>query len=330
MSARENRPSDTLLHVEAGMELGADQPLAAAEEDRFRTTRVSSPTRDAWRRYRRNWAAILSLVVVAIIIIMAVLAPFMHTADPSQPDFGAIQQAPSALHWFGTDMIGRDTYSRLVYALRIPLEIAFVGTIITVFIGTILGVVAGYAGGVTDSILSRFTDLMFAFPGFTLSLIVISVFGPSVDRLGMGGTGRVLLLTVVFSVVSWPALMRFVRSLALSMKEQQFVEAARTSGSGAWGIMRRHLLPNMYGLILVQAGFIIVAVIGNETVLAIFGLTVQEPDADLGTILYNGIQNIGQGYWLVLFPGLVLATLILAFTFATDGVRDAVDPRSRP
>lgn len=330
MNAPNNRPSDSLLHVETGMELGADEPLLAVEEDQFGSTRVSSPTRDAWRRYRRNWAALLSLGVVLVLAIMAVFAPLMHTSNPSFADFSAIQQAPSAAHWFGTDNIGRDTYSRLVYALRIPLEVAFVGTVITVIIGTILGVLAGYAGGAIDGLLARFTDLMFAFPGFTLSLIVISLFGPSVDRLGMGGTGRVMLLTVVFSAVSWPALMRFVRSLALSMKEQQFVEAARTSGSGAWGIMWRHLLPNMYGLILVQAGFIVVAVISNETVLAIFGLTVQEPDADLGTILYSGIQNIGLGYWLVLFPGLVLAALILAFTFATDGVRDAVDPRSRP
>ncbi len=311
------------------MGLGADEPLPAAEEDGFRTTRVSSPGRDAWRRYRRNWAAMLSVAVVAALIIVAVIAPLVHTMDPSYADFTAIQQAPSAHHWFGTDMIGRDTYSRLVYALRIPLVVAFIGTIVTLVIGTILGVTAGYIGGVADSVISRFTDLMFAFPGFLLSLIVISLFGPSVDTLGMGGTGRVILLTVVFGLVSWPALMRFVRSLSLSLKEQQFVEAARTSGSGAWTIMRRHLLPNMYGLILVQAGFIIVAVISNETVLAIFGLTVQEPNADLGTILYNGVQNIGAGYWLVLFPGLVLAVLILAFTFATDGVRDAVDPRSR-
>lgn len=329
MTARDNRPSDSLLHVQAGMELGADEPLPAVEVDEFRTTKVSSPSRDAWRRYRRNWAAMLSVAVVAVLVIFAVFAPFMHTMDPSYADFTAIQQAPSAHHWFGTDMIGRDTYSRLVFALRIPLVIAFIGTIVTLIIGTILGLVSGYAGGVADSTISRFTDLMFAFPGFLLSLIVVSLFGPSVDKLGMGGIGRVFLLTVVFGLVSWPALMRFVRSLALSFKEQQFVEAARTSGSGAWTIMRRHLLPNMYGLILVQAGFIVVAVISNETVLAIFGLTVQEPNADLGTILYNGVQNIGAGYWLVLFPGLVLAVLILAFTFATDGVRDAVDPRSR-
>lgn len=329
MTASDKQPSESLLDSGAGMELGADEPLLAAEENAFRSTRVSSPARDAWRRYRRNWAALLSLALVLAMIIIAVFAPLMHTTSPSYADFSAIQQAPSASHWFGTDNIGRDTYSRLVYALRIPLEVAFVGTIVTVIIGTVLGVVAGYFGRAVDGLLSRFTDLMFAFPGFTLSLIVISLFGPSVDSMGLGGTGRVLLLTVVFSLVSWPALMRFVRSLALSMKEQQFVEAARTSGSGAWSIMWRHLLPNMYGLILVQAGFIVVAVISNETVLAIFGLTVQEPDADLGTILYSGIQNIGLGYWLVLFPGLVLAALILAFTFATDGVRDAVDPRSR-
>jgi peptide/nickel transport system permease protein len=271
----------------------------------------------------------ISLAVVLFLVIVAIFAPFMHTTNPSYADFTSVQQPPSSHHWFGTDTIGRDTYSRLVYALRIPLVIAVVGTSVTVLIGTILGVLAGYFGSAIDSLLSRFTDLMFAFPGFTLSLIVVSLFGPSVDQLGMGGTGRVLLLTVVFALVSWPALMRFVRSLALSMKEQQFVEAARTSGSGAWGIMRRHLLPNMYGLILVQAGFVVVAVIANETVLAIFGLTVQEPNPDLGTILYDGVQNIGAGYWLVLFPGLLLAVLILAFTFATDGVRDAVDPRSR-
>lgn len=329
MTAPDNRPSQSLLHVEAGMELGANEPLPAVEEDEFRSTRVSSPSRDAWRRYRRNWAAMLSVAIVVVLVVFAIFAHFMHTMDPSYADFTAIQQAPSAHHWFGTDMIGRDTYSRLVFALRIPLVIAFIGTIVTLIIGTVLGLVSGYIGGLADSAISRFTDLMFAFPGFLLSLIVISLFGPSVDKLGMGGIGRVFLLTVVFGLVSWPALMRFVRSLALSLKEQQFVEAARTSGSGAWAIMRRHLLPSMYGLILVQAGFIVVAVISNETVLAIFGLTVQEPNADLGTILYNGVQNIGAGYWLVLFPGLVLAVLILAFTFATDGVRDAVDPRSR-
>jgi ABC-type dipeptide/oligopeptide/nickel transport system permease subunit len=332
--AREELPSRDLLHAEAGMELGAAEPRTAMdateERDAFTAMRVSSPSRDAWRRFHRNWAAMISLAVILIIILMALFAPFMHTSGFAQTNFDAIDQASSGAHWFGTDQVGRDEYSRIVYGLRIPLFVGILGTIITVIIGTTLGLVSGYSGGTVDSLISRFTDLMFAFPGFTLALIVISSFGIAADRLAPGGSGRVILLTIVFALVQWPPLMRFVRSLALSMKEQQFIEAARTCGSGPATIIRRHLLPNMYGLILVQGAFIVVAVISTETVLSIFGLTVQPPNPDLGAMLYDGVQAIsGNSYWQVLFPGLVLAVLILAFTFVADGVRDAVDPRAR-
>jgi peptide/nickel transport system permease protein len=271
----------------------------------------------------------ISLGVILILILMAVLAPFMHTTPFWKVDFTAIDSAPTPQHWFGSDQIGRDEYSRVVYGMRVPLAVAIIGTIITVAVGTVLGMVAGFIGGVVDGGLSRFTDLMFAFPGFTLALIVVSSFGLAADKISPGGTGRVVLLTLVFALVSWPPLMRFVRSLALTLKEQQFVEAARTSGTSSWNIMRRHLLPNMYGVILVQAAFIAVAVISTETVLAIFGLTVQEPNPDLGAMLYEGVQRVQTAYWEVLFPGLTLAVLILAFTFVADGVRDAVDPRGR-
>lgn len=327
--AREELPSQDLLHTQAGMGLGADEPLPAYEEDLFAATVVSSPGRDAWRRFRRNWAAMTSLVVIGIIVFMAVFAPFMHTVSFTQVDFTSIDSSPTWHHWFGADQVGRDEYSRVVYGLRVPLMVGIIGTIITVVIGTLFGLVSGYAGGLVDGVLSRFTDLMFAFPAFLLSLITISVFSVTADKLGPGGTGRVILLTIVFAAVSWPPLMRFVRSLALSMKEQQFVEAARTCGTSSWGIMRGHLLPNMYGVILVQAAFIVVAVISTETVLAIFGLTVQEPNPDLGAMLYEGVQRVQTAYWEVLFPGLTLAVLILAFTFLADGVRDAVDPRAR-
>lgn len=321
-------PSRNLISTETALELGADEPRAASHLEELPEARVSSPSREAWRRFRHNWAAIISLVVLTGLILMAIFAPFMHTSDPFNPDFTAIDQAPSWHHWFGTDATGRDTYSRLVYGMRVPLVVGILGTAVTVIIGTLLGVVAGYFGGVVDGFLSRFTDVMFAFPGFTLALIAVSVFGPYIDRVNVAGSGRIVLLTLVFAIVSWPALMRFVRSLALGMKENQFVEAARTSGTTQWGIMVHHLLPNMWGLILVQSAFIAVAVISNETVLSIFGLTVQEPNPDLGAMLYDGVQNIGSGYWSILFPGLALATLILAFTFVADGVRDAVDPRS--
>jgi oligopeptide transport system permease protein len=325
--AREKLPSQSLLDTQAVLEMGAAEPAIGEEADEFARTRVSSPTRDAWRRFRRNRAALLSLGVILAMMIMAAFAPFMHTTDPTALNPELLNGGPNAAHWFGGDYVGRDGYSRVVYGLRVPLVVGFVGTLVTVLIGTLMGVVAGYFGRTIDSLLSRLTDVMFAFPGFILALIVVSLFGNAADSLGMGGAGRVLLLTVVFAVVGWPPLMRFVRSLALSMKEQQFIEAARTVGSGHWGIIRRHLLPNMWGLILVQSAFIVVATISNETVLSIFGLTVQQPNPDLGAMLYSGVQNIENSYWQVLFPGLVLAVLILALTFVADGIRDAVDPR---
>lgn len=327
--AQEKLPSRDVLHSQADREMGGAEPFVAAQADDFAGTRVSSPGRDAWRRFRRNWASMIGLGVILILIFMAIFAPFMHTTPFAKVDFTAIDSAPTAQHWFGSDQIGRDEYSRVVYGMRVPLAVAIIGTIFTVAIGTILGMVAGFLGGFVDGGLSRFTDLMFAFPGFTLALIVVSSFGLAADTISPGGTGRVVLLTIVFALVSWPPLMRFVRSLALTLKEQQFVEAARTSGTSSWSIMRRHLLPNMYGVILVQAAFIAVAVISTETILAIFGLTVQEPNPDLGSMLYEGVQRLQTAYWEVLFPGLTLAVLILAFTFVADGVRDAVDPRGR-
>jgi len=267
------------------------------------------------------------LTVIIVTIIMAAFAPFMHTTSPLALDFNSLDQGPSLGHWFGTDGTGHDQYSRLLYGMRVPLIVGIVGTFVTVVLGALLGVVSGYFGGTVDSLLSRFTDVIFAFPGFTLALIVISLFGPALDPY-FGGAGRVIILTIVFAIVSWPPLMRFVRSLALTMKEQQYVEAARTVGTSHWNIMFRHLLPNMWGLVLVQASFIVVAVISTETVLSIFGLGVEPPNPDLGAMLYEGVQRIGFNYWEVIIPSIALTIIILAFTFLADGVRDAVDPRS--
>lgn len=324
---QEELPSDNLLHREGQIELGAAAPPMAAEEaERASTARISSPRRDAWRRFRQNWAAMLSLTVIVVLVLIAILAPLLHTTDPTLPEFGNLDQAPNLHHWFGTDGVGRDEYSRLVYGLRVPLMVGFIGTLITVIVGTLVGVIAGFAGGLTDSLLSRLTDVIFAFPAFSLALIVVKMYGPALDPY-FGGGGRVLLLSIVFALVSWPALMRFVRSLAFGLKEQPFVEAARASGSSGWKIVRKHLLPNMWGLILVQASFIVVSVISTETILSILGLGVSPPNPDLGSMLWDGSQRLDFSYSEVLFPSIVLTAIILAFTFVGDGVRDAVDPR---
>lgn len=293
--------------------------------------RVSSPGRDAWRRFRRNSAAMVSLAVIIVLTLMAIFAPFVHTTGPLTPDFLNIDGAPSGNHWFGVDGLGRDIYSRLAYGLRVPLMVGLIGTAITVAIGTGIGLIAGYFGGVVDSLLSRLTDIFFAFPAFLLALLSVSLFGTELDPY-FGGTGRVLILVIVFSLVTWPPLTRFVRSLSLTLKEQQYVEAARTAGSSNMKIIRRHLLPNMFGLILVQAALITVGIVYTETTLSLFNLGVEPPNPDLGSILYDGASNLNTAapagvFCEVIFTAVLLSVLLLAFTFVGDGVRDAVDPR---
>ncbi len=331
---QETAPSRTLTQAEGAIGLGSPGVAAGeavAEEAQRTATRVSSPTRDAWRRFRRNHAAMVSLGVIMVIVILAIFAPFMHTQNPLLPNYSALEQAPSAQHWFGTDGLGRDLYSRLIWGLRVPLIVGVIGTAITVALGTVIGLLAGYFGGSTDSLLSRFTDLVFAFPAFLLALLVVALFRDALAPV-FGGAGRVVLLTCVFALVSWPALTRFVRSLALALKEQQFVEAARTSGSSNLKIIRRHLLPNMFGLILVQSALIAVGIVYTETTLSIFGLGVAPPDPDPGQMLYDAASNLNANvqagfYAETIFASIALVLLLVAFTFVGDGVRDAVDPR---
>jgi peptide/nickel transport system permease protein len=291
---------------------------------------VSSPARDAWRRFRRNKAAMVSLITVLIIVLLAIFAPFLHTSDPTANNFtGTLDQAPTAHHWFGTDGLGRDYYSRVLYGLRAPLITSITGTIVTVILGALIGVIAGFYGGIVDTVLARVTDVMFAFPGFTLALIIVSLYGNALDSLFPGGGGRLMILVIVFAVVGWPGLMRFVRSLALGMANQQFIEAARTCGSSNRTIITRHLLPNMWGLILVQASFVIVGFIYTEAVLSLFGLGLQAPNPDLGQMLFEGTQKMGLNDAEYVIPSIFLMVMILAFTFLGDGIRDAVDTRGK-
>jgi peptide/nickel transport system permease protein len=273
-----------------------------------------------------NRAALASLVVLTVLGLMAAFAPLMLTQNPLTPDYSAIDNGPSPQHWFGTDPLGRDLYSRLVYGLRVPLATALIGTAVSMLIGTMLGMVAGYFGGKVDSVLARFTDLVFAFPAFILALIVVSLFGPALDPY-FGGAGRVLMLAGIFALVGWPVLMRVVRSLAQRIREESYIEAARVCGGTDRSIIRRHVLPNLVGLALVQAGFVAIGLVSTEAVLSILGLGVQAPNPDLGAILNEGVQHMGFSGWEVLFPAIALAILVLGLTFVGDGLRDAFDTR---
>jgi oligopeptide transport system permease protein len=319
-------PSQSGIHDASELEIGTGFATAAEPVGEGAAAEGEGPWRRARTRFARNRAAVVSLAVLSVLAVMAMFAPLMHTENPLTPDFGAISTGPSAQHWFGTDPLGRDLYSRLVYGLRVPLVTAFVGAFISVFIGCVLGMAAGYFGGIVDSSLARLTDLVFALPAFILALVVVSFFGPALEPY-FGGAGRVFMLCGVFALVSWPVLMRLVRSVAQRIREESYVEAARVCGGRNWAIIRRHVLPNVLGVALVQGAFIAISLVSIEAFLSILGLGVQAPNPDVGAILNEGVQHMGFSAWEVVFPAGVLAVLIITLTFVGDGLRDALDTR---
>jgi peptide/nickel transport system permease protein len=246
--------------------------------------------------------------------------------DPLATDYNAIDRAPSWQHWLGTDGVGGDLLSRLLYGLRVPLLVAAVGTTITLILGTLIGVTSGYRGGLTDALLSRGTDVVFAFPGFLLALVVAGFFGHTLDS-SLGGSGRVLLLIIILALVSWPSLMRVARSMTLILREQEFVDMARAFGCSDRAIIARHLLPNLWGPIAVQGSFIAIHMIGIESALSLFGLGVQSPNPDLGVMLFDARDKMALNPWELVVPGVTLSVIILAGTFIANGLRDAFDPR---
>jgi peptide/nickel transport system permease protein len=302
--------------------------IVPADELRGDAVRVRTPLKDAVRRFSQNWAAVVSLIVVVVLLVAAIYPPLFHATDPLAEDLGNLNAGPTSAHWLGTDALGQDVYSRILYGMRVAFVVSLVGTFFTVLVGVIFGLMAGYFGGWIDSILSRFTDLMFAFPGFLLTIIIVTLFSGAFDARFPNGVGRAIILTAVFALVSWPPLMRFVRSLALTLREQQFVEAARTVGTSNVRIILRHLMPNTWGLVLVQAALNVAYIIGAEAVLSIFGLGVNYPTPDLGSMLYDAIAEMDTNQAYLISTCSFLTVLILAFTFIGDGIRDAVDPKS--
>lgn len=291
--------------------------------------RPTSLTREAFYRFRANRLALVSLVLLIVLIILALFAGLLPLKSPTTHPTGAdfvTDAGPSAAHWMGTDANGFDMLSRLIYGMRPAFAVGIIGQAVTTLLGVTLGVIAGYFGGWLDAILSRFTDLIFAFPSFLLAFLTVSLFGPQYAQ-SAGGAGIVLLITIVFALVGWPALMRFVRSLTLTLREQQFVEAARTVGTPDWKIITRHILPSTWGLVMVQATFGIGAFIGTEAVLSLLGLGVQKPNPDLGVMVAEGINNLSLNAVEAIAPSVLLTVIIVAFAFLGDGLRDAIDPR---
>jgi len=268
------------------------------------------------RRFRKNKLAMAGSMIILFLFCLALFSPYISRYDPSKIDVGQILIPPNTRHWMGTDESGRDVMSRMIYGARISMLVGFVAVGITTLIGIFFGAIAGYYGGKIDAVIMRFVDIMLCFPTFFLILAVIAVLEPSLRNI-----------MIVIGVTSWMGVARLVRAEFLSLKEQEFVQAARAFGASDFRIIFRHLLPNAMAPVLISATFGIAGAILTESALSFFGLGVQPPTPGWGNILSSGYKYIDFAHWLSIFPGLAILITALGYNLLGEGLRDALDPR---
>jgi peptide/nickel transport system permease protein len=271
-----------------------------------------------WQGLKANRLALAGGVVVLALMVVAALAPVLAPYDPYQIDVDAILLPPSLEHPFGTDELGRDVLSRMIYGSRVSLQVGFVAAGLATAVGVLLGALAGYYGGWVESAIMRFTDMMLCFPTFFLILAVIALLEPSIVNI-----------MAVIGLTSWMGVARLVRAEFLTLKERDFVLAARSLGASDARIIFRHILPNAMAPVLVALTLGVAGAILTESGLSFLGLGVQPPLASWGNILNQGKANIEIAWWLSLFPGLAILITVLAYNLLGEGIRDALDPRLR-
>ncbi len=274
--------------------------------------------RGFWRALRRNRLALAGGVVVVVLALLALLAPVISPRDPNRLDVKRILDAPSKAHPLGTDQLGRDVLSRMLYGARVSLAVGFVSVGIAAAIGIVLGSLAGYHGGTTDAMVMRLVDLMLVFPRFFLLLAVLAFLRPSIWTI----------MTVI-GLTGWMSVARLVRAEFLSLKEREFVLWSQSIGATAFRIIWRHILPNAMAPVLVAMTLGIPAAILTESGLSFLGLGVQPPHATWGNILNEGKDAIEIGWWLSVYPGLAILVTVLSYNLLGEGIRDALDPRLR-
>lgn len=304
-----------------------EQPPPIIIEAPGLTARPISPFRRGVNRFLANKAAVVSLAILVIASLLALLAPVIAPYDPMGMNMSSMLAQPSAHHWLGTDILGRDFYTRVLYSMRGPLGVAFTGAALCVIIGAITGILAGYAGGWIDGVLSRITEMIFVIPGLLFIILMTALFG-SVLEGPLGTMGRYIMIMFFLATDSWPVIMRLTRAQTLSMKETQFIEAAVVTGTSTKNIIMRHLLPNMGGILLVQGGLFLPGFLFATAVLGLFGLGAQGDYPDLGAMIDNGTNYMATNPVLELIPTVVMTVLIVASTFLGDGLRDAFDTRA--
>jgi peptide/nickel transport system permease protein len=277
-----------------------------------------TPSREFWRRLRANRLALAGGLVVLGLFMVSFLAPWLAPHDPDYIDVAARLQPPSVQHLCGTDQLGRDVFSRMIWGARISLKVGFVAVGIATLIGIFFGALAGYYGRWVDSLIMRFVDLMLCFPAFFLILAVIAILEPSIWNI-----------MIVIGVTGWMGVARLVRAEFLTLKNRDFVQAARAMGAGDYRIIFSHILPNSLAPVLVSATLGVAGAILTESALSFLGLGVQPPTPSWGNILTEGKDNISIAWWLSLYPGLAILITVLGYNLLGEGIRDSLDPRLR-
>jgi oligopeptide transport system permease protein len=285
---------------------------------------------DAWHRLLRNRAAVVSIVLLFMIALMALLAPLLsqyaynvvdYTNISCAPDWWPGHDAPcyaGGTHWFGTDSVGRDLFVRVLYGARVSLAVGLVATLVSLVIGVSYGAVAGYFGGRIDALMMRIVDILYSLPFIFFVIILMVVFNRNF-----------FLLFVAIGAVEWLTMARIVRGQTISIKQKEFVEAARAGGVGSWGIIFGHIVPNVLGPVVVYVTLTIPSVILAESFLSFLGLGIQEPLTSLGVLIADGKDQIETASWTLIFPAACMAVLLFCFNFVGDGLRDALDPKDR-
>lgn len=277
---------------------------------------VSRPWADRWRRFRRHKLAVLSLVLLIIFYSMAILAPLLAPYPYDKVNMPGQLQAPSSQHILGTDNLGRDLYSRVLWGGRISLSVGFVAAGFSVVIGTVVGALSGYFGGWVDNVLMRITEVVIAFPVFFLLITIVAVLPRSIFNI-----------MLIIGLTSWPGLARIVRAQFLTLREREFTLASRALGASDVRVIFRHILPNAAAPIIVSATLRIGNALLSETALSFLGFGAPPPFPSWGSVLSSGKEFLRDAPWISTAPGLLIFLTVLAFNFVGDGLRDALDPK---
>jgi len=279
---------------------------------------VKSPLREAWETFSKNKVALVGLGIVIFFVLVAILAPVIAPYGFKEQDLANRLLPPSSEHWFGTDDFGRDIFSRIVYGARISLWVGFFAVLGSAIVGSVLGIIAGYYGRWVDAVISRIFDIMLAFPSILLAIAVIAILGQSLQNA-----------LIAIAIINIPNFGRLVRSRVLSVKQEEYIMAARAIGMRDTRILFHHILPNSFTPIIVQGSLAIATAILEAAALGFLGLGAQAPTPEWGKMLADSKQYLIQAPWTLFFPGLAIMLTVLGFNLMGDGLRDALDPKMK-